>query len=78
MKDLLYDHALSMIEAKMIERRILDNMPESEVTNKDYANLITYSLVGNLTDSQASKFEFTRATGTSSAADNMDDEEQNN
>ena len=48
LKDLLYDHSLSMIEAKMIERRMLDGMPESELTNKDYADLITYGLIGNL------------------------------
>ena len=78
LKDLLYDLALSRIEAKMIERRIINDMPASEVTNKDYASLITYSLVGNLTDLQASRFGFTKATGTSFAADNMDDEAQNN
>ena len=78
LKDLLYNLALSMIEAKMIERRIINDMPASEVTNKDYASLITYSLVGNLTDLQVSRFGFTKATGTSFAADNMDDEAQNN
>ena len=31
----LYDHVLSMIEAKMTERRILYAMPESEPTNKN-------------------------------------------
>ena len=49
LKTILCDHALSMIEAKMIERRILYEMPESEATNDDYANLIVYSLIGKLT-----------------------------
>ena len=58
LKILLYDHALSMIEAKMIERRILYEMPESEATNDDYANLIVFNHVGKLTEPQASKFGF--------------------
>ena len=58
LKTILYDHALSMIEAKMVERRIFHEMPESEATNDDYANLIVFNLVGKLTEPQASKFGF--------------------
>ena len=62
----------------MIERRILDDMPKSEVTNNNYANLTTYSFFGSLTNAQASSFGFTQATGTRSAANNMNDEDQTN
>ena len=58
LKTILYDHALSMIEAKMIERRILYEMPESEATNDDYASMIVYRLIGQLTELQANKFGF--------------------
>ena len=56
LKEQLYDHTLSMIKAKMIERRILYKIPESEVFNKDYANLLAFGLIGSVTESQACKF----------------------
>ena len=48
-----------MVEAKMTERRILNKIPESELTNEDYANMIMFGLIGEVTESQASRFRFT-------------------
>ena len=62
-----------MIEANMIERRILYKMPEIKVSNEDYANLIAFGLIGRVTESQASKFGFITATGTSPANKIMND-----
>ena len=68
LKEQLYDHALSIVEAKMIEGRILDKMPENEVPNEDYGNLIVFGLIGKLTESQASKFGFTTTVPRTSLA----------
>ena len=53
LKTVLYKHALSMIEEKCIEKKILNEMQESEAKNEDYANIIAYHLVGKLTHLQA-------------------------
>ena len=58
LKEILYDHALSMIEAKLIEKKILNETPEGEATNDDYASIIAYRLFGKLTEPQANKFGF--------------------
>ena len=39
LKTILYDHALSMIEAKLIEKKILNETPEGEAINDDYASI---------------------------------------
>ena len=58
LKDLLYQHALSMTEAKCVEKRIHNEMQESEASNKDYANLMVVALLDRLTFSQAEHFGF--------------------
>ena len=67
LKEQLYDHVLSVIEAKMIKRRTLYKIPESEVSNKNYTNLIALGVIGSVMEPQASKFGFITATGTSPA-----------
>ena len=49
LKILLYEHALSMVEAKCIEKNILNEMQESEASDEDYANVVVFYLIGRLT-----------------------------
>ena len=59
LKDLLYNHALSLTEAKCVEMRIRNEMQESEASNGDYANLMVVAVLDRLSFSQAEHFGFT-------------------
>ena len=74
LKILLYNHALSLTEAKCVELRIRNKMQKSEASNEDYATLMVVAVLDRLSFAQAEHFGFvTTAPAAGASNDNMSD-----
>ena len=58
LKKELYSYAQDMTDAKIIEKRIRGTMPDSAVSNEEFAKKVTYSLIKDVYESQANFFGF--------------------